>query len=167
MLCDKLIIRPSTHADAKAIRRVEKAAFGRRDEADLVRILLDESRYTLSLVAQCDDEIIGHILLTEIDAPVRALALSPLAVIPRYREMQVGTGLVRSATELCRQAGFDAIFAHGDVPYYERFGFSSALADPFTNPLQGPRYMALELNKGALEGKKGQIRYPEPLMKSA
>jgi putative acetyltransferase len=164
MLCDKLTIRASTSKDVKAIRKVEKQAFGRKAEANLVDQLIPAPEHTISLVAVCDGMIIGHLLLTEITAPLKALALAPLAVVPEYREMQVGSELVREGIRLSREAGFGAIFVLGDAYYYERFGFSSSLADPFDVIWQGRNFLGLELADGALKGKKGPLNYPEPFL---
>lgn len=164
MLCNKLTIRPSTLKDAKAIRKVETLAFGRKAEANLVDQLIPAPDFTISLVAVCDGEIIGHLLLTEITAPLKALALAPLAVVPKYREMQVGSELVRAAINLARQAQYHAIFVLGDVLYYERFGFSGSLADPFEIGWQGREFQALELVEGALKNKKGRLNYPQPFL---
>ena len=164
MLCNKLILRPSTGTDSKAIRVVETRAFGRKAEANLVDQLIPAPEHTISLVAVCDGSVIGHVLLTEIEAPVKALALAPLAVVPEYREMQVGSQLVREGIAQAHAAGFEVIFVLGDVLYYERFGFSSALADPFDVKWQGKQFMALELVEGTLAGKTGKLRYPQPFM---
>ena len=161
MLCQKLVLRPATAADHKAIRHVETKAYGRKWEANLVDQLVPAPAQTISLVAECDGEVIGHVLLTEIQAPVKALALAPLAVLPQYREMQVGTQLVRGGIEAARSAGFEAIFVLGDVPYHERFGFSAKLADAFKVKWQGRRFMALELAENTLKGKTGKLFYPE------
>jgi putative acetyltransferase len=160
MLCDRLTIRPSTESDEPAIFAVESEAFGRDSEARMALALIASPQQTLSLVARCDDSVIGHVLLTEIGAPVRALALAPLAVTDKYREMQVGSRLVADALELARKAGYEAVFVLGDNLYYERFGFCSARADPFDVEWQGPHFMALELVPGALKGKKGKLTYP-------
>lgn len=164
MLCHRLVIRETGAQDGAAIRKVETAAYGRRREANLVSLLLPAPPFTLSLLAECDGEPVGHVLLTEITAPVRALALAPLAVIPRYREMQVGSELVRHALARARKAGFEAVFVLGANPFYERFGFSSPLADPFEVSWQGRNFMALELTPGCLAGKSGRLDYPMPFL---
>ncbi|MGB7287932.1 MAG: N-acetyltransferase [Salaquimonas sp.] len=162
MLCNKITIRSSVEADAKMIRKVERKAFGRKSEANLVDMLIPAPEFTISLVAECDGEIIGHVLMTEIRAPAKSLALAPLAVVSKYREMQVGSELVRSALKIAKEVGFEAVFVLGDLGYYERFGFSSQLADPFEVEWQGKQFMALELKDGALRNKKGPLNYPEP-----
>jgi putative acetyltransferase len=164
MLCNKLKIRASTPKDAKAIRKVETLAFGRKAEANLVDQLIPAPEFTVSLIAECDGKIIGHLLLTEISASVKALALAPLAVVSEFREMQVGSDLVRSGIRIAQENNYDAIFVLGDVFYYERFGFSSNLADPFEIDWQGREFQALELREGALKNKKGRLNYPQPFL---
>ncbi|MCB1451198.1 MAG: N-acetyltransferase [Nitratireductor sp.] len=161
MLCKKLTIRESADDDASAIVTVQSEAFGRKDEADLSLQLISAPPHTISLVAECNGDIAGHVLLTEIGAPVRAMALAPLAVLPKFREMQVGSILVKAAIEKAKAAGYEAIFVLGDNAYYERFGFVSNKADPFDIKWQGPHFMALELHEGALGGKSGKLHYPE------
>ncbi|MCB1384520.1 MAG: N-acetyltransferase [Nitratireductor sp.] len=160
MLCNKLTVRRAVESDHAEVLRVEREAFGREDEATLVDRLVPAPEFTLSLIAECDGRAVGHVLLTEIAAPLRALALAPLAVIPAYREMQIGTQLVHQAISDARNAGYEAMFVLGDTLYYERFGFSSTLADPFEIAWQGPHFMALELAGGALAGKSGRLDYP-------
>lgn len=161
MLCDTLTFRASNNKDLKAVRSVEKKAFGRSQEAKLVETLINAPDKTYSYVAKCNDEIVGHVLLTKIDAPVKALALAPLAVLPKYREMQIGSKLVRFAIEAAKANKYNAIFVLGDVLYYERFGFSSKLANPFKIKWQGDNFMALELSEGSLKGKAGELSYPQ------
>lgn len=160
MLCNKLTIRSSKAKDAKSIHAVEKKAFGRSEEADLAETLIGSDTKTFSYVAECDDKIIGHVLLSEIKAPIKAIALAPLAVVPKYREMQIGTQLVRHAINKAKQDGYDCIFVLGDVLYYERFGFSSELASQFKSKWRSKHFMAIELRAGALKGKTGEIIYP-------
>jgi putative acetyltransferase len=161
MRCKELTIRPSGPADETAIAVVQTEAFGRPYEARLALSLIHAPETTISLVAQCEGRIVGHILLSAIAAPVEAMALAPLAVLPEFREMQVGTALVRAAIERAREIGTQAIFVLGDNLYYERFGFSSTLADPFEVGWQGRNFMALELAEGCLAGKHGKLAYPE------
>ena len=164
MLCDRVTIRPSRPEDQAGILSVERKAFGRKQEARLVDQLIPAPQYTISLIAECDGRIIGHVLLTEIGAPVKALALAPLAVLAEFREMQVGSRLVRIAIETAKTDEYEAIFVLGDVLYYERFGFSGKLADPFSVRWQGRHFMALELQDGSLKGRRGKLEYPEPFL---
>jgi putative acetyltransferase len=161
MRCKELTIRPSGPADETAIAVVQTEAFGRPYEARLALSLIHAPETTISIVAQCEGKIVGHILLSPVAAPVPSMALAPLAVLPEYREMQVGTALVRAALERAREMGTQAVFVLGDNLYYGRFGFSSELADPFEVGWQGRNFMALELEEGCLAGKHGRLEYPE------
>jgi putative acetyltransferase len=161
LFSDKLVIRETTAKDEAAIRAIHASAFGREAEARLALHLIAAPDPTVSLIAERGAVPVGHVLLSRIDAPIRAAALAPLAVMPHYREMQIGTNLVRNAMKRARRRGYDALFVLGHPGYYERFGFSSKLASPFDVPWKGPNFMALELRNGALAGCRGALRYPE------
>lgn len=160
MLCDDLNLRQSDPEDASAIRDIHEGAFATGAEADLFEKLDAGKVETISLLAECNGTPAGHILLTALDGPVKAVALAPLAVLPRFREMQVGSALVRGAIQAAHNAGYQAIFVLGDPGYYERFGFKAGLATAFDVAWKGPHFMALELEPSALAGKSGAITYP-------
>ncbi|PWV98348.1 putative acetyltransferase [Hoeflea marina] len=154
--------RESEAGDRAAIRRVEELAFGRPGEADLSEQLLASPAETLSLVALLGERVIGHVLLSRLEGPDQALALRPLAVDPKFQEMQIGTRLVGEALELARGRGWRSVFVHGHPDYYCRFGFRSRLAEGAEIDRQGPRFLALELVAGALAGWHGELDYPGP-----
>ncbi|MEM7463522.1 MAG: N-acetyltransferase [Pseudomonadota bacterium] len=161
MFCEKLVVRSSKSADMDEIAALHRDGYGRENEADIALMMLYSDTPTLSLVADCDSGVIGHILLTEIQAPVKAMMLSPLAVNGKFRELQVGSTLVRHALKSAAKRKFEAIFVPGDPLFYERFGFSSASADAFSVKWKGPRFLAVELKDNALSSKKGKIEVPE------
>ncbi|HEY8504278.1 MAG TPA: GNAT family N-acetyltransferase, partial [Gemmataceae bacterium] len=160
--------RPETPADREAVRRVNRLAFGRDDEADLVDALRDGGFARVSLVAEVGGEVVGHILFSEL--PIRtdrgtvpALALAPLAVLPGYQRRGVGSALVRAGLEACRKAGHRIVLVLGHPGFYPRFGFSAKLAEPLASPFGGGEaWMALELAPGALAGVTGRAEYPPP-----
>ena len=129
--------------------------------ASVSEALISGPAETLSLVADLDGQIIGHILLTPIVGPERTLALAPHTVLPAWREMQIGTELVRHALKLARQQGWRSVFVFGQPDYYRRFGFKSRTADCAEVTWQGPRFLALELEPGALAEWSGPLDYPE------
>lgn len=137
---------------------VVAAAFGGDDEARLVARLHGDGDAAISLVADEQGAIVGHILLSRLVAPVRALALAPLAVAPGRQGSGVGSALVRVAIDRARQGGWQAIFVLGDVDYYGRFGFDGASAAGFSSPYAGPHFMALALAE--LPVGDGEIAYP-------
>jgi hypothetical protein len=90
-----MVIREARDADLDGVLRIERLAFGREDEANLVADLLRDStaRPLLSLLAERDGRCVGHVLFTAIElvgatTPVACSILAPLAVLPEVQ----GTG---------------------------------------------------------------------------
>jgi len=165
----RITIRPETDTESErdAVREVHRLAFGGDDEARLVDALHEEGFVRLSLVAEIDGEIVGHILFSDlpISSPsgtVPALALAPLAVLPVYQRRGIGSELVRHSLELVRQQGHRIVIVLGHVHFYPRFGFSPELARRLDSPYAGESFMALELVEGALDGVAGAVQYPPP-----
>ncbi len=159
-------IRPETTADYSAVFSVESAAFGRTDEADLVDRLRDDGDDFLSLVATADDVVIGHIFFTPLmvaDAvgPFQAVALAPVAVMPRWQGRGVGQALIETGLDLCRRKAISVVFVLGDPAYYCRFGFSADYAAAFAAPFEGEAFMALDLRDQPAEPVTGRVRYAE------
>lgn len=144
-------IRPERDGDQEAIRFLVAAAFGQEDEARLVDQLRADGDAAISLVAERDGEIVGHVLFSPMGAPFRALGLAPVAVAPDFQKQGIGAALIEQGLNLARNAGWEAVFVLGDPNYYTRFGFSVAAAEGFANPYSGPYFMALELKSGALK----------------
>lgn len=90
----------------------------------------------------------------------RALLLGPLAVDPAQKSAGIGSALMRHAIVEAARRGHGAVLLVGDAPYYARFGFSAektgSLAMP--GPYEKHRFLALELQPGALDGARGLLR---------
>ena len=113
----------------------------------------------ISLVAVEGDTVIGHILLSGMIAPVRALGLAPVSVTPSHQGGGVGSRLIRDSLKLAKTRGWEAVFLLGEPGYYLRFGFRADIAEAFTSPYAGPYFMALELVEGVLSGNGGDVAY--------
>ena len=168
-------IRPEGPEDFPAIRelilQVFSEAFGSGlDEAKLVEDLRSTDAYVpaLSLVAVHEDEIVGHVMFSEVHIISRgeriaALALAPLGVRKQYRRQGIGAGLVRQGLAAGQQMGYRAVFVQGSPTCYGRFGFvpasSRGLTTPFPNT-PDPGNMVLELGDGSLSEISGPVEYP-------
>jgi putative acetyltransferase len=139
-------IRKESPQDRNAVYQVISSAFGQPAEAELVQALQAAGDSVLSLVAEEDGQILGHVLLSRMDAPFPALALAPVSVVPTRQRSGIGSALIESAVNRARSEGWTAIFVLGDRNYYERFGFDSEAAAGFTSPYAGPHFMMLKLS---------------------
>jgi putative acetyltransferase len=139
-------IRDESPQDWKAVYRVISSAFGQLDEAELVEKLRKAGDSIVSLVAEEDGEIVGHVLLSRMGAPFPALALAPVSVIPAKQRGGIGSLLITEAVNSARTKGWAAIFVLGDPNYYERFGFNRDEAAGFTSPYAGHHFMVLKLS---------------------
>jgi putative acetyltransferase len=158
-------IRHATPADVAAIRTVNRAAFGRDDEAALVDRLRADGDIVVELVAVTERGlVVGHILFSHLpiwsanDAVIRAAALAPLAVLPRHQRAGVGSALVRSGLDACAGERTVAIIVLGQAAFYSRFGFSADLARHLQAPFSGESFRALEFEPGVLS-RGGEVRY--------
>lgn len=151
------MIRPALPADAAAIRAVHEAAFPTALEADLVERLEADGDAVISLVAEQDGVISGHVLLSRMTVAGkgrgwRALGLAPVGVSPSWQKQGIGGALIQAAIERAEAQREEIIFLLGEPAYYGRFGFSAQAAAPFVSPYAGPYFMALML---------GEIASPE------
>lgn len=161
-------IRPETSADHAAIQELHQAAFGNPAEANLVAALGDGGYTEVSLVAEREDRVVGHILFSRLlihtaQGAVNALSLAPLAVCPEHQRQGVGSELVRAGLDACLRGGHLIVTVLGDPNYYQRFGFSAPLAQPLQSPFGGGEaWMALELVPGSLRGVQGRVEFSSP-----
>ncbi len=167
MNLDIITIRSESPADRAAVYVVNRTAFGRDDEANLVDDLRDGNYVRVSIVAEDRGRVVGHVLFSELSivdktTVVHALALAPLGVLPEFQGRGIGSRLVERGLETCRAAGHRIVIVLGEPAFYSRFGFSSQRAHTLRSPYAGPEFMALELEAGALEDVAGDVVYPPP-----
>jgi putative acetyltransferase len=140
---ETVVIRAATIRDRGAIHDVHMSAFPDDERAPVAKLATDllataSSPETVSLVAEVDGRIAGHVAFS----PVRAegnenwlgYILAPLGVRPEHHKRGIGSQLVRRGLERLSDAGVDAVFVYGDPAYYGRFGFHSEAAERFKPP---------------------------------
>jgi putative acetyltransferase len=160
-----LIVRPEQQSDHAAVRGVNTAAFETAVEADLVDALRVRAQPLVSLVAEQEGAIVGHILFSPASlvgySNLRLAGLAPMAVTPAHQRKGIGSALVRAGLDHCRQEGFVAVVVLGHPQYYPRFGFAPAARFGVRSEYDVPDdvFMAMELEPGALAGKAGLIKY--------
>ena len=161
-----ILVRPEHVDDGDAVRRVNEAAFGRPDEADLVDRLRRQVPSYLGLVAVIDGDVVGHIAFTPVTLEpavptLDARGLAPLAVLPSHQRLGVGSTLVHEGLAACRRAGADIVVVLGHSQYYSRFGFQPATSFGLESAFDVPpeAFMVLTLVPGVRERVEGIVRY--------
>jgi putative acetyltransferase len=126
-------IRKETEKDYEDIKSVNDKAFGQENEGKIVENLRKNEKYIsdLSLVAEIDNKIVGHILFFPIkiisqENEYETLSLAPMSVLPNYQKMGIGSKLIKLPFEVPDNA-----------------------------------FMALELLPNSLKGKQGTVKYPK------
>jgi putative acetyltransferase len=161
----KTSIRPEQPDDADAVRHVHEAAFPTVEEACLVERLRKAGKAVISLVAEREGRVAGHILFSpvsiEADSPVRqGLGLAPVAVLPDSQGRGVGTQLIHAGLAVCRQAGWPYVVVMGEPGYYQRFGFRRASLHQLGNEYGADEpFQVIELQPGSLPVGGGLVKY--------
>jgi putative acetyltransferase len=157
-----MLVRPEEFRDIPAIFAVHSASFPTDLEARLVDALRAAGRLSVSVVADADDVVAGHVAFSPVMAANGAIGagLGPIAVLDSHRRKGVAAQLVKTGLAQCRAAGFGWAVVLGDPAYYSRFGFRPASLFGLSDEFQGgPAFQALELVLGELPVGSGLVRY--------
>jgi len=168
-------IRQESQQDHPGVFALIERAFRDEEHTDhREQYLVERIRYSeasvpaLSLVAERDNELVGHILLSKIgiqdqDQIHESLALAPVSVSSYYRKQGIGGALIRRAHQVAAQLGFTSVVLLGHADYYPRFGYRQASHFGISLPFDVPdeNCLAKELKKDGLKGVSGMVVYPE------
>ncbi len=141
-----MLIRQETAADTDTVYDVVKKAFENavhtnHDEQNLVRRLRKSDTFIpeLSLVAEENGKIVGHILFTKLKVGETVqLSLAPLSVLPEYRNRGIGGQLIHAGHSRAKAMGYDYVILIGHADYYPRFGYFPAARIGVTVPFDVP-----------------------------
>lgn len=170
-----IMIRQETEEDFRQVQEVVRLAFQGVEESDhtehlLVERLRRSDAYIpqLSLVAETDGRIAGHVLLSEVKVVSGSdvhtvLSVAPLSVLPAYQRKGIGGMLLREAHKRALELGYGAVLLLGHEDYYPRFGYGRASMFGIRFPFDAPDAccMAMELKAGGLDGIHGMVHYPD------
>ncbi len=88
------------------------AAFDQAVEADLVDALRESGDAVISLVAEDDGELVGHIMFSKLQAPDQCIALAPVSVTPSRQIQGIGSRLIREGLARANRDGWQAVFPY-------------------------------------------------------
>src|SRR5690606_35237497 len=171
----KVTIRQEKPEDFKIVfNLIEKAfesiQFSDHKEQCLVELLRKSKAFIpeLSMVAEIENNIVGHILLTKLKIKngqdeFNSLALAPVSVLPEYQGKGIGGMLIIEAHKKAIELGYQSIVLLGHEKYYPKFGYRQADSFGIDLPFDVPKEncMAIELTENGLNGVSGIVEYPK------
>ena len=161
-----MLIREEIPNDTTNIYQINSTAFETDAEANLVDRLRDSGIPIISLVAEIDNEIVGHILFTPMMSDkfdIKIAGLAPMAVLPEYQNKGIGSALVEKGLEYCADEKYEAVAVLGHPNYYPKFGFIPSTRFDLISEYDVPKevFMVKELVSNSLSKVSGVIKYHE------
>jgi putative acetyltransferase len=129
-----ITIRNETEADVNAIGEVTATAFkilavSSHTEQFIIEALRAAKALTLSLVAERDGRVIGHIAFSPVnlsDGTIGWYGLGPVSVLPEYQREGIGKALIQEGLSRLKALGASGCCLVGHPHYYIKFGFKNA-----------------------------------------
>lgn len=126
-----MIIRKETATDSEEISQVTIAAFktlpiSNHTEQFIINALRAAGALTISLVAEIDGRVVGHIAFSPVtisDGTIDWHGLGPISVLPEYHKQGIGKSLINNGLSMLKELGGQGCTLVGDPNYYNRFGF--------------------------------------------
>lgn len=127
----KYTIRREQPSDIGAIDQVTKtafdsAAYSSGTESFIIKALRANGQLTVSLVAEEEGVLVGHIAISPVTISSGSegwFGLGPVSVIPSKQGSGIGSGLIRAAIDALRELHAAGCVVLGEPSYYGRFGF--------------------------------------------
>ena len=129
----KIVIRSETDTDVSAITEVTVAAFktleiSNHTEQFIIAALRAAKALTVSLVAEVDGRVIGHIAFSPVtisDGTQNWYGLGPVSVLPAYQRQGIGKALIREGLSRLKEMNAQGCCLVGHPDYYSKFGFKN------------------------------------------
>ncbi len=160
-------IRRERSEDIGKIFSVNESAFETDAEARVVDLIRENCPDTLSLVAEDDGEIVGHIFFSTAGIQwsgtlLQGMGLAPAAVLPDRQKQGIGSQLVKEGLQILKDQGCPWVIVLGHKWFYPKFGFEPASQYNLACQWEGiPEdvFMVRVFDPSSLLGVKGVARY--------
>ncbi|MEW6366744.1 MAG: N-acetyltransferase [Acidobacteriota bacterium] len=128
-----IVIRSEAEADVAVIAQVTVAAFktlaiSNHTEQFIIAALRAANALTVSLVAEVDERVVGHIAFSPVtisDGSSSWYGLGPVSVLPDYQRRGIGGALIQEGLSRLKRLGARGCCLVGHPEYYTRFGFEN------------------------------------------
>jgi len=162
-----VIIRREKPEDIKQIHSVNEQAFEDTAETRIVDTLRENCPGILSLVAEDEGEIVGHIFFSPVEIEwsgpvIKGMGLAPMAVRPDRQRQGIGSQLVRAGLKILEEQGCPYVIVLGHPGFYPKFGFERASKHNLTCQWQGvpdEAFLIVVNDPLSLHGVRGVARY--------
>jgi putative acetyltransferase len=165
----QICIRKESSDDIRQVRSVNDVAFGQPTEGRIVDRLRGVDDEAVSLVANFDGKVIGHIFFSSVLVeselgPIKGMGLAPMAVMPRHQREGVGSRLVTEGLKEVRKKDHPFVVVVGHETYYPRFGFRPASEHELKcqwEDVPDGAFMAIIYDEVRMKGVSGTVYYRE------
>jgi len=155
----KMFIRNALESDVEVISEVTKAAFENHPHSEhteqfIIHALRAGKALTLSLVAEAEGKVVGHIAFSPVtisDGSQNWYGLGPISVLPEFQKKGVGKSLIHEGLSRLKTLGARGCVLVGEPRYYERFGFRNS-PDLILEGVPQEYFLALPFEKSATRG---------------
>jgi len=162
-MSDSINIRPEQEKDADRINQIIEAAFNNHPHSNqkehlLVSELRADKALSLSLVAEVNGKVAGHIAFSEVsidDNFISWYGLAPVSVDPEYQNRGIGSELIKSGLNELKKMGARGCVLVGEPEYYKRFGFRHQKS-LFYEGVPGEYFLVQPFND---ESPSGEVKY--------
>lgn len=168
-------LRQENKNDFESVFQLIEKAFEKEEYSDhkeqfLVERLRNSEAFIpeLSIVAEIDNKIVGHILFTKLEIKndlksFESLALAPVSVLPEFQGKGIGSKLILYGHEIAKSLDYKSVILLGHQDYYPRFGYELCekynIKMPFDVPAEN--CMVIALTEDGLKDVNGEVVYPK------
>lgn len=124
-------IREENKNDLVKIKEINNKAFDQPQEGNVIDKIRESDSEILSLVAEIDGNLVGHIFYSEAEIEcnnkkLKGMGLAPMAVLPKYQKQGIGKKLINESLKMLKKKPVPYIIVLGHEDYYPKFGFEKA-----------------------------------------